>query len=72
MGVFGLVELQGPADAVEDRLGDAGRVAAFESDVVLGAHAGEQGDLFAAQSLHPATAAEVGQARLLRGEAFPP
>ena len=42
-------------------------VAAFEPDVVLGAHPGEQGDLFAAQPLHPATATEVGQARLLAG-----
>ena len=47
-------------------------VAAFEPDVVLGAHPGEQGDLFAAQPLHAAAAAEVGQARFWRGEAFPP
>ena len=67
VGVFGLVELQGPADAVQDGLGDAGRVAAFEPHVVLGAHPGEQGDLFAAQTLHAAAAAEVGQARPAAG-----
>ena len=67
VGVFGLVELQGAADAVEDRLGDAGRVAAFEAHVVLGAHPGEQGDLFTAKALDAAAAAEVGQARLAAG-----
>ena len=70
--MLGLVEPKGPADAVEDRLGDAGRVAAFEPDVVLGAHPGEQSDLFAAEPLHAATAPEVGQPGFLRGEAFPP
>ena len=67
MGVLGLVELQGSADAVQDGLGDAGPVAAFEPDVVLGAHPGEEGDLFAAQPLHPASSAEVGQPGLLAG-----
>ena len=66
VGVLGLVELQGAADAVDDGLGDAGGVAAFEALVVLGAHPGEQGDLFAAEPGHAAAAAEVGQARLLR------
>ena len=56
----------------EDGLGDAGRVAAFEAHVVLGAHPGEQGDLFAAEAFDAASAAEVGQPGLLRGEAFPP
>ena len=47
--------------------GDAGRVAAFEALVVLGAHAGEQGDLFAAQPGHAAAATEVGQPGLGAG-----
>ena len=72
VGVFGLVELQGSADAVEDRLRDAGPVAAFQPHVALGAHTGEEGDLFAAQPLHPAASPEVGQAGLLRGETFAP
>jgi hypothetical protein len=70
VGVLGLVELQGSADAVEDSLGDAGPVPAFEPHV-LGAHPGEQGDLFAAQPLHAASP-EVGQARLGRSQAFTP
>ena len=60
MGVLGLVELQGPADAVEDRLGDSGGVSAFEAHVVLGAHPGEQRHLLAAQPCHAAPSAEVG------------
>ena len=58
--MLGFVELQGPADAVQDGFGDAGRVAAFEAYVVFGAHAGEEGDLFAAETLDATPAAEVG------------
>ena len=72
MRMLGLVEPKGAADAVENRLRDAGRVAALEPDVVLRAHPGQQSDLFAAQPLHAATAPEVGEARFLRGEAVPP
>ena len=32
---FGIVELEGVGDAVDDALGDAGGVAALEADVVL-------------------------------------
>ena len=39
--MFGFVEPQGSADAVQDCFGDAGAVAAFEPHVVLGAHPGE-------------------------------
>ena len=35
MGALGLVELEGMGDAVDDALGDTGRIAAFEPDVVL-------------------------------------
>ena len=49
MRPLGFVELQCVGDAVDDALGDAGGVAAFEADVVLGGDAGEQRDLLAAQ-----------------------
>ena len=48
--VFGLVELEGARDRLEDGLGDAARVAAFEARVVVDADAGEQRDLFAAEA----------------------
>jgi hypothetical protein len=66
VGAFGLVELQGPADGVEDFFGGAGELTAFQAGVVVDADAGQQGDLFTAQSGHPAVAApEGGQAGLL-------
>ena len=45
VGALGLVELQGAGEAVEDAVGDAGEVAAFELGVVLDADAGQVGDL---------------------------
>ena len=68
----GLVELQRSGDPVEDVLGDAPHVAAFQSHVVLGADAGEHGDLLAAKPLDPPVAAVGGQAGLLRGDPRPP
>jgi hypothetical protein len=47
VGSFGLVELQCAGHGLEDGLGDAGEVSAFELGVVVGAHAGEQGDFLA-------------------------
>ncbi len=69
--MLGLVELQGSTDPVQDGLGDPGPVAPFEPDVVLGAHPGQEGNLFTAQAFHAAASTEVGQARLGGGEAFP-
>jgi hypothetical protein len=42
--------VQSTGDGVEDRLGDAGKVAALQSGVVLDRHVGEHGHLGAAQS----------------------
>ena len=42
MVAFGVVELERPGDAVEDGVGGAGEVAAFQADVVVDADAGEQ------------------------------
>ena len=67
MGPFGVVELQGAGDRVEDRGGDAADRAAFELGVVLDADPGERGDLAAPQSRY-AAGADVGQAGLLRGD----
>ena len=48
VGAFGLVELQRARQRLEYRLGHPGEVPALQPGVVVGAHAGEQGDLFAA------------------------
>jgi len=69
---FGVVELEGVADAVQDAVGYAADVAAFESCVVLDADAGQERDLFAAQSGDTAVRAEHGQPRLLRRQLRPP
>jgi hypothetical protein len=48
VGAFGLVELEGTCQGFQHGLGNAGGVPAFETGVVVGADAGEQGDLLAA------------------------
>jgi hypothetical protein len=54
---FGVVELQGPGDRVEDRVGDAGQVAPFEPGVILDADPSQHRDLSATQPGHPPVAA---------------
>jgi hypothetical protein len=49
VGAFGIVELEGTCDRVEDRGGDAAEGTAFELCVVLNTHPGEGGDLAAPQ-----------------------
>jgi hypothetical protein len=52
-----VVELQDIGDSVDDLLGGVTITSLLESEVVLGADAREEGDLFAAQSGHaPASA----------------
>jgi hypothetical protein len=68
VGAFGVVELEGVRDGVEDFLRGTREMAAFEADVVVDADAGEHGDLFAAQARHAPVAAVSGQAGLLRGD----
>ena len=46
---LGLVQQQGIRDGLQDVVGDAGQVAAFQTGVVLDADPGEEGDLGAAQ-----------------------
>ena len=67
MGVLGLVELQRPGQGVEHAAGDSVHVSALEADVVGDAHAGEDGDLLAAESGHAPRAVRV-QAHLLGRE----
>ena len=50
VGALGVVELQRPGQCLQHALGGAAHVAAFQARVVLDAHAGQDGDLFAAQS----------------------
>ena len=64
---FGVVELQGAGDGVEDLFGCAVDGAAFDLGVVLDAEPGERGDLAAAQAGHPPVVAGR-QADLVRGD----
>ena len=65
MGAFGVIELQRARQRLEDAVGDAGGVAAFELGVVGDADTGERGDLLAAQAGNTTwTAAEGADARL--------
>ena len=52
MGAFGVVEAQRVSERVEDLIGGAGGVPALQAFVVLDAHTGEGGDLFASQAGH--------------------
>src|SRR3954453_10659594 len=65
MGALGVVEPQRIGERVEDAVGGAGRVAALEALVVLGAHPRQRGNLLAAQSGHLAPPV-ARQASLLR------
>jgi hypothetical protein len=67
VGSFGLVELEGSSDRVEDGGGGAGEGTTFQFGVVLDAHAGECGDLAATQAGN-ATVAHIRQDGLQRGE----
>ena len=49
MRPFGLVELECAGECFEDQLGDAAEVAPLEALVIVGADAGERGDLLAPQ-----------------------
>ncbi|GAA1722926.1 hypothetical protein GCM10009734_29130 [Nonomuraea bangladeshensis] len=63
MGAFGVVQVQGAGERVEDAGRDSGQVAAFELGVVLHAHPGQGGDL-AAPEAGNASSPGYGQARL--------
>src|SRR5437016_4184084 len=64
---FGVVELEGARDRVEDGGGDTGKGAAFELGEVLDAHPRERGNLAAAQS-GDASRTHVGQTCLPGGD----
>ena len=50
MGALGVVELERPGQRLQHALGGAAHVSAFQARVVRNAHAGQDRDLFAAQS----------------------
>jgi hypothetical protein len=52
VSAFGLVELERAGDGVQDGVGGAPEIAAFQTGVVLDADPGEEGDLLAAQTRH--------------------
>ena len=64
VGALGVVEPQRVGERLQDAVGGAGGVAAFEALVVLDADAGERGDLLAAEPRH-APLAVRRQSRLL-------
>ena len=71
VGALGIVELERTGEPFQDELGDSADVSAFQALVVLDAHAGQGGDLLAAQPGHAALA--VGrQAGLLGRDLGPP
>jgi hypothetical protein len=72
VGAFGFVELQRAGQCVEDVVGDAAGVAAFELGVVVDADPGQHGDFLAAQARDAPVTAVGGQAGLLRGDPGPP
>jgi hypothetical protein len=55
---FGVVELQGSREGIQDAVGHAVRVAALQAGVVRDADACEHGDLFAAQAGDAAAAVD--------------
>lgn len=67
-----LIQLQCPGQGLQDSLGDAGEVSAFQPGVILDTDPGEHGDLAAAQSGDAAVAAVDGQTRLFRRDFRPP
>ena len=67
VGALGVVELESAGQCLEHAVGDPGRVTALQAGVVRDAHAGQDGDLLAAQSRN-AAAAVRDQPRLLRGD----
>lgn len=62
-------EPQGAGDAVEDLVGGVPVAALFQTQVVLGADAGEEGDLLPAQTGHP-SAVSGGQSHIPRAHLF--
>jgi hypothetical protein len=64
MRALSVVEPQRVGNGVQDAVGGTGGVAALQALVVLDAHAGQRGDLLAAQAGHLA-AAEAAQPGLL-------
>ena len=72
MGTLDIVELQRMGEAIEHVIGDAARVPALETGVVLDRDAGKQGDLVAAKPRDASSRAEPGKARLLRADLAAP
>ena len=68
MLALGVVEQERGGERVEDLLRGAGGAAPLQARVVVDAHAGEHGDLLAAQAGNPSVPADDGQARHLRSD----
>jgi len=66
---LGVVELKGAHEGVEDAVGDAAEVAAFQTRVVVDADSGEHRGFFTAQPGHPPAGAVGREPGLLGGDA---
>lgn len=71
MCVLDLVQTQCAGQRVEHLVGDVGLASLFEAAVVVGAQAGQYGQLLPSQSRHATGAGEGLDARLGRGESVP-
>jgi hypothetical protein len=65
VGALGVVELERPGQCLQHALGGPAQVSALQAGVVRNAHAGQDGDLFAAQSGNATSA--VGRQSCLLG-----
>jgi hypothetical protein len=68
VGAFGFVQPEGAGEGFQDTFGDAAELSPLQTGVVLGADAGEHGDLFAAQPGDAPVAAPGRESGLLRGD----
>src|SRR5207247_1148092 len=71
VGTFGIVELERPRQCLQHALGDPVHVSALQAGVIRSAHAGQHGDLLAAESGHAATAEGAHPRSLRRAPATP-
>jgi hypothetical protein len=72
VGSFGLVELKGSGERLQDSLGNSAQVSSFKPCVILGADAGEHGHFLAFEARYSAGPAVYGKPCLGGGDPRPP
>lgn len=68
---FEVVEPEGPGQAVEHVVRDAGAAPSFQPDVVVDRDAGERRDLLATETGNPARRETLGEVDVTRGQTGP-